>query len=166
MAQNPPLYILAPRQRYDTFSSPGSSASAADRQLKMNSEAKKKMSPKTALAVQKMQWKELFADPLPNTSQKLADAYKNLPDMVKFFPEDKEHWVDQINPLVHFATMASDIARFPLDIEQGNYANAAYSVLHPMLYFGGATFVPDYHSLNSPEYQRLSRYIDSVNNAR
>jgi hypothetical protein len=65
--------------------------------------------------------------------QNLADESGAIGDKFRIFPNDPDSFIDEyINPGVMIGNMASGIGRIPLNIQEGNYGQAAMSVATPL----------------------------------
>jgi hypothetical protein len=65
--------------------------------------------------------------------QNLADESGAIGDKLRMFPNDPDSFIDEyINPGVMVGNMASGLGRVPLNIQEGNYGQAAMSVAAPI----------------------------------
>lgn len=149
MAQNPPLYILAPRQRYDVFANPESRAFQAKQQQAMNSIAEQMPSQAEQDAEVIKQRKsrraksdKLRAKSIPESAQELADRTADLGDVFRLFPNDANSFIDEyLNPMVGIGSMAAGLGSVPLALQQGNYGDAAMAVANPLLAGAGEKLI-------------------------
>jgi hypothetical protein len=66
--------------------------------------------------------------------QNLADESGAIGDKLRMFPNDPDSFIDEyINPGVMIGNMASGLGRVPLNIQEGNYGQAAVSVATPLI---------------------------------
>jgi hypothetical protein len=63
----------------------------------------------------------------------LAEQTQAIGDKFRLFPNEQSFIDEYLNPGVMLGNMASGLGRVPLDIQQGNYSNAALSVLNPIV---------------------------------
>lgn len=76
--------------------------------------------------------KSIEAQNKPLSIQNLADQTQAIGDKFRVFPNEQSFIDDYLNPLVMVGDMASGLGRMPLDIQQGNYGNAALSLATPL----------------------------------
>ena len=77
--------------------------------------------------------KSIEAQDKPLSIQNLADQTQAIGDKFRLFPNQEDNFIDEyLNPGVMIGNVASGIGRIPLDIEQGNYGNAALSLATPL----------------------------------
>jgi hypothetical protein len=81
----------------------------------------------------------------PFSAQQLAEETGAIGDKLRIFPNDPNSFIDEyINPGVMIGNMASALGRAPLDIQQGNYGQAALSVATPLALGAGEAFAQPY----------------------
>jgi len=69
----------------------------------------------------------------PFSTKQLAEETGAIADKLRLFPNDPNSFIDDyINPGVMVGNMASGLGRVPLDVQEGNYGQAALSVLTPL----------------------------------
>ena len=69
----------------------------------------------------------------PFSVQNLADESGAIGDKLRIFPNDPDSFIDEyLNPGVMIGDMASGIGRIPLNIQEGDYGQAAMSVATPL----------------------------------
>ena len=69
----------------------------------------------------------------PLSSQNLADESGAIGDKLRMFPNDPDSFIDEyVNPGVMLGNMASGLGKLPLNIQEGNYGQAAMSVATPL----------------------------------
>ena len=69
----------------------------------------------------------------PFSAKNLADESGAIGDKLRFFPNDPDSFIDEyINPFKMIGDMASGLGRIPLNIQQGNYGQAAMAVATPL----------------------------------
>lgn len=74
----------------------------------------------------------------PFSAKQLADETQATGDKLRLFPNDPNSFIDDyLNPGVFIGNMASGLGRVPLNIQEGNYADAALAVGTPLA-FGAA----------------------------
>jgi hypothetical protein len=77
--------------------------------------------------------KSIEAQDKPLSIQNLAEQTQAIGDKFRLFPNQEDNFIDEyLNPGVMVGNVASGIGRIPLDIEQGNYGNAALSLATPL----------------------------------
>lgn len=70
----------------------------------------------------------------PFSVQNLADESGAIGDKFRMFPNDPDSFIDEyINPGVMVGNMASGLGRVPLNLQEGNYGEAAMSVAQPLV---------------------------------
>ena len=70
----------------------------------------------------------------PISAQQIADESGAIGDKFRMFPEDAASFVDDyINPGVWLGNMASGLGRVPLNLQEGNYGQAAVDIGMPLL---------------------------------
>lgn len=70
----------------------------------------------------------------PISAQQIADESGAIGDKFRIFPEDAASFVDDyINPGVWLGNMASGLGRVPLNLQEGNYGQAAVDIGMPLL---------------------------------
>ena len=81
----------------------------------------------------------------PFSAKQLAEETGAIGDKLRIFPNDPNSFIDEyINPGVMIGNMASALGRAPLDIQQGNYGQAALSVVTPLALGAGEAFAQPY----------------------
>lgn len=69
----------------------------------------------------------------PFSAQRLAEETQATGDKFRLFPNDPNSFIDEyLNPGVIIGNMASGLGRVPLNIQQGNYGQAALDVASPL----------------------------------
>jgi len=69
----------------------------------------------------------------PFSTKQLAEETGAIADKLRLFPNDPDSFIDEyVNPGVMVGNMASRLGRVPLDVQEGNYGQAALSVLTPL----------------------------------
>lgn len=77
----------------------------------------------------------------PFSAQQLADESGAIGDKLRIFPNDPNSFIDEwLNPGVLVGDMASKLGRMPLNIQQGNYWDAARGVLDPLVLGAAAKY--------------------------
>jgi hypothetical protein len=95
--------------------------------LKAKKDAEELQRRKSAIA------KSAEAKSKPFSVQNLADESGAIGDKLRIFPNDPDSFIDEyLNPGVMIGNMASGIGRIPLNIQEGNYGQAAMSVATPL----------------------------------
>lgn len=134
---------IAPRpMQRDATSVAGRSADAAERQMRMNAEARQTPSEDEQILSERKRRKKVAKEarertgqnPLDLTVQDWADRSADLGDMFRLFPDDPNSLIDDyLNPAVAIGSMASGLGQYPLNVSQGNYGEAALNLAAPIL---------------------------------
>jgi LysM repeat protein len=70
----------------------------------------------------------------PMSAKTLAEQTQATGDKFRLFPNDPDSFFDEyLNPGVMIGNMASGLGRVPLDIQQGNYGQAALNIAKPLV---------------------------------
>lgn len=69
----------------------------------------------------------------PLSAQQIADESAAIGDKFRIFPDDPNSIVDALNPLVMIGDMAAGLGQVPLNIQEGNYGQAAMNVAAPLV---------------------------------
>lgn len=143
------LFVSTPQPVYDNIPSPGMMMQKA----LLNNGTGNTASSRLAAAVdQQKKDAQIVADrkkrmaasiearKRPFSAQQLADETQAIGDKFRLFPNDAHSFIDDyLNPGVLIGNLATNMGRVPLNIQQGNYGQAALDVATPALL--GATEV-------------------------
>ena len=78
----------------------------------------------------------------PFSAQQLADETQATGDKFRLFPDDPHSFIDDwLNPGVFIGNLASGLGRVPLNIQQGNYGQAALDAAMPALMGAGEKLI-------------------------
>lgn len=69
----------------------------------------------------------------PLSAQQIADESAAIGDKFRFFPDDPNSVIDALNPAVLVGDLASGLGQVPLNIQEGNYGQAAMNVAAPLV---------------------------------
>lgn len=91
----------------------------------------------------------------PFSSQQLADETQAIGDKLRLFPNDPDNVFDEyLNPGVFIGNLASHLGRVPLNIQQGNYGDAAMAFAEPLALGAAETVV-------APWLKKAGKYLSS-----
>jgi len=92
-------------------------------------------------------------------TQQLADETQATGDKFRLFPNDPNSVIDDyLNPGVFIGNLASGVGRVPLNIQQGNYGEAAWNIAAPAV--AGATEALLEPVLKTVGKKALAKYVD------
>jgi hypothetical protein len=97
----------------------------------------------------------------PLSIQNIADESGAIGDKFRMFPNDPNSFIDEyINPGVMVGNMASSLGRFPLNIQEGNYGQAAMSVATPLAFGALETIAAPYaNEALRPITEPIAQYL-------
>ena len=125
------------RPVYDQIPSPGIMRQKALVNMQASiADAKRKEQDRAIVADRKKRIAaSIEAQKRPFSAQQLADETQATGDKFRLFPNDPHSFFDDyLNPAVFIGNMASHLGRAPLNIQQGNYGDAALSVAAPLAF--------------------------------
>jgi hypothetical protein len=67
------------------------------------------------------------------SAQQIADESAAIGDKLRAFPDDPNSIIDALNPAVLVGDLASGLGQVPLNIQEGNYGQAAMNVAAPLV---------------------------------
>ncbi|MFN9116341.1 MAG: hypothetical protein ACK5XN_40380, partial [Bacteroidota bacterium] len=69
----------------------------------------------------------------PLSPQQIADESAAIGDKLRAFPDDPNSIIDALNPAVLVGDLASGLGQVPLNIQEGNYGQAAVDIASPLV---------------------------------
>lgn len=85
----------------------------------------------------------------PFSAKQLADETQAIGDKLRLFPNDPNSFIDDyLNPAVFIGNLASNLGRLPLNIQEGDYIDAAMAVVEPLA-------IGAYEAIGSPLIKKM-----------